>query len=729
MIKGTNPAEDTSSERLNGRMTEPPVTCSSTGRRKRRPLLRRHTLEIPPSLPAYGSLERQVVRAASEERWAASHGSDSAAEASRKGRLNTFPHRQPAGLISLEVRAASYPMELKARRLAWSGPPTSQLEANVTETSLRTVRHKTHTRPKSCVTPVSTLSCDKEALNQQDTKTLPPGSEKSKRDTVSATFSEAEVKPQVSGTDGEHLKNSTKVIRSASSPDLYFTGVSKEPIGIDSKHELEPYNGLVIQKAPLVSQIVKSRKPVLDEEGDEADEEDNASDTQIDTRLRGYKSRHGFGFIPFSKMFTKPHRASLSRRSSRSSQEEPELGLENSLLVLSESERDIIKKTRSDLKQRISSANRKIKNGTNKKIQLSIVVGAQEDFDESAQVSERDSEVSQRLTRTQDLAEGKETKTKQQKSRECEVPTMSSKSANGHNLQKKKSSAKPENKVSTKVTKKMKKKEIPTIMSEISPVASDVEQHYGRQHRQRSLAGLSTLHSKNKVAHSHENNERLTNVEGNSNQSQNNDDGVFAPARGGFLRTIINESNMYAPVNQTWRGTKMHLEVRISTERATLSTEDEEDDVSHLENRRGQGSEKRGRTPPHLREDGCGSAGTPTVFRTMQHRGTQSLLFPTPTRPHPQTHANAPASAVHRAKERDKLRQVLEVCTNKVKESQQLRRRLGAAGVWVSLDTLQKGLMSPTEYRVYQDHLKSLEEKEQQRKKPARTSTSFVYKR
>ncbi|XP_047486345.1 uncharacterized protein LOC125037311 [Penaeus chinensis] len=105
------------------------------------------------------------------------------------------------------------------------------------------------------------------------------------------------------------------------------------------------------------------------------------------------------------------------------------------------------------------------------------------------------------------------------------------------------------------------------------------------------------------------------------------------------------------------------------------------------------------------------------------------LLLPTSSCSDPKNASGTPTPAVLRARERDKLRRILEVCAAKVEEAKQLSERLSADGVWISLDTLQRGLMSPTEYRVYQEHLRALAEKEQQKRRPGSKKSPSPYRR
>ncbi|XP_045618177.1 uncharacterized protein [Procambarus clarkii] len=677
-------------------------------RKRRPPLLRRHTLGTSPPAGHLGGggERRRVARAASEDRWAAGRGGDSTPCTTKRG----------------STHASS--IVARARRLAWSGIPAPDVKTETASTLAKASKRRSLARPQSCGTPISgVIPFQDVTLTLPEAQHRPLGSDKLEPEATAlpATIAKVEVESQARDENDQHTKTSTKVIRSVSSPDIFYTGPPKLASYTDEsqnrKLDLEPYDGLVIQKAPLITQ--EAKRIELSDEGDEADEEDNASEPQADSTLRGYRSRNGFGFIPFSKMFTKPLRASLLRRSSQSSQGEPNLGVENTFQTLSESERDVIKRTRSALKQRINSANNKSACNGKKKIQLSIVVNAQGDTDESAQASDENNEVPQLSFTLQDCTAERQSKTKSSRHNDREMPPPPTKTSSVSSLSRKKSRTKTEPKVSTTITKKAKKKEIPTIMSEISPVPSDVEQGLdSNQHG--PLAEMHALHIRKRASSTLPDDGCGTDARDRGYDST--PDGLFAPARGELLQTIINESSMYAPVSQTWRGRKMHLEVRIRTDRAMVSTD--EDEVSEIEDRRGPASHRRARTIQRSHELDPPSARTPAAAtdatRTLPHRGARGTVLPANARPQPQ-HAH---TAVLRAKERDKLRQILEVCSDKVEESKHLRRRLRAGGVWVSLDTLQRGLMSPTEYRVYQDHLRSLEEKEQQKKRPIRMSTS-----
>ena len=138
-----------------------------------------------------------------------------------------------------------------------------------------------------------------------------------------------------------------------------------------SKLEVEPYDGLTIQKVPILSGPSKGEAPPSC--GHEADEESDGedSDQASSARLRGYWPKGGSTFLPFGKLFTKP----------RQVDEELEVG--NSFQQLSQSEREIISRTRRELKQRLSSANRR-RGNKDDKMQLSIFVSPPAEGDHSS---------------------------------------------------------------------------------------------------------------------------------------------------------------------------------------------------------------------------------------------------------------------------------------------------------------------------------------------------------
>ncbi|KAK8399623.1 hypothetical protein O3P69_003584 [Scylla paramamosain] len=106
--------------------------------------------------------------------------------------------------------------------------------------------------------------------------------------------------------------------------------------------------------------------------------------------------------------------------------------------------------------------------------------------------------------------------------------------------------------------------------------------------------------------------------------------------------------------------------------------------------------------------------------RTMGARVKGRLPpLPPPTR-RPSATTTTTSTHAHNTKDKGKLSEILEVCAAKVEESLVLSRRLSSGGIWVCLDTLQRGLMSPTEYRVYQEHLQEERQREQQEEEEQR---------
>ncbi|KAG7156915.1 hypothetical protein Hamer_G015841, partial [Homarus americanus] len=706
------------------RMESDEVGSTGGSRRPPPPLLRRHTVEVTPVAgEVHRGGERRVVRAASEDRWEAGRGNDRPAGATREPRPSS-PSSSPSSPTTAMV--------VRARRVAWSGPPAPDPRAEVDETSAKPVRRRNQVRPKSCVTPVSSLvPAEDEAVPARTTKPQPSRTHSLEQETTpsSATTDERELKPQGTGADNDSSRSSTKVIRSASSPDFYSTGANKHSAWPhhtgNSKQHLERYDGLIIQKAPFISPE-ENEDPYLQEADDEADEEDNASETQEDHIPRGYKTKNGFGFIPFSKMFTKPRRPPLSRRSSRSSQGEPDLGVENTLQKFSESEKDIIKKTRSVLKQRIHSANRKrVSSANKKKIQLNIVVNAQPDSDQSVMVSGEEEESIVTHHPPSNTTKKKQNKSKKNKNKKHETPSPSTKTTQVQTHTKKKTKSKTEPKLTSNVVRKVKKKDIPTIMSEISPVASDLDHEVN--------------HSKYIVDTNHHN---RTNDHERYDDSADHDESLFMPTRGGLLRTIINDANTYTPLSKTWKGKKLHLEVRIQTDKAVVSTEDEEANEIEAEERGGHHHESTSSSTYYT-----SSSTHYTSLLHLLHLLLHLLHPPPPTTPPPPP-TTPPSSTYYTSSSTYYTSSstyftylcFLQVCSVKVEESKQLRRKLGAGGVWVSLDTLQRsvagqgslevvsgqGLLEgpddPDGVLVYQEHLQ--EKSEQERKRNARGSSS-----
>lgn len=529
-------------------------------RREHPPLLRRHTEEAPPTVgEIYGGGERRVVRAVSDDWWAAGRGGDSL---TRRELRHTSPRHQ------LSSPSPTTAMMVRARRVAWLGCSAPGLQTEATPAAAKPTRRRVEVRPKSCVIPVSSLvASSEEAAPALCPKALPSESKKLEQEAASLTGINADpdLKSHETRSGNDNLNDLTRVIRSASSPNICSTSTHKQLSWTDNhcahrnKQEVEPYDGLVIQKAPLLSPTAK--KDLLTREaGDEADEEDNTSETQ-ENRLHGYRPKNGSGFIPFSKLFTKPQRASPTRGPSRSSQGEPDLGVENTYQKFSELEKDIIKKTRSALKQRINSASKKrVSSGSKKKIQLNIVVNAGSESDETTAASAREgSEAAQPPPSPEDTTKKKQNRT--EKLKEHELPQSSAKTRQGQTLPKKKPAAKTEQKITTNAVKKVKKKELATVMSEISPIPSDLEHDVLTSEHQRPLAEMSRLtrdsgNPHHSVHYNQQHDKYATNVQERYNKSVDQEESVVDGARGGLLRAIITDAAIYTPTIKTRKGKK-----------------------------------------------------------------------------------------------------------------------------------------------------------------------------
>ncbi|XP_071515459.1 uncharacterized protein [Panulirus ornatus] len=594
------------------------------GKKERPALLRRHTEEAPPTArEIYGGSERRVVRAASDDTWAAGRGVDGLTQ--RDPRHTTSHHQ----LSSLSPTTA---LVVRARRLAWSGSSGPVPQAAATPDAAKPVRRRMQVRYKSCVTPLLSFAPSSEETGPPHCeKILSSRSKKPEEDTAPLTNINVEPNPEDQMCPGDDIKtNSTRVTRSASSPNIYYSDTHKKPACINNTHhaqrvkqDLKPYDGLIIQKTPLLCPTAREAL-VPREADDEADEEDNTSETKEDLKLRGYKPRNGSGFIPFRKLFTKPKKSPLTRRPSRSSLEEPDLGVENTYQKYNDSERDIINKTRSNLKQRLNSASKKKVSGDNKKkIQLSIVVSAGSESDGSARMSDREDS---QLTQPPHSANGttKKQKTKKQRNKDHETPQTRS----SQTLRKKEPSAKTGNKTPTNTVRKVKKKELSTVMSEISPIPSDLEFDALTDQQQRPLADVNRLLSapgtpNRSVRYHQQHNEGVTHVHERQNKSLEHDS-LLVQTRGGLLRTIINDASTYTPVSRPGKGKIVHLEVRIQTDKAVSSAEDDEVDDNESQDRRGQ-VERRSRTQRQARSKGKThwQRRRPVKERGMNHQPSQ----------------------------------------------------------------------------------------------------------
>ncbi|XP_064087899.1 uncharacterized protein LOC135202433 [Macrobrachium nipponense] len=707
---------------------------------KRTPLMRRHTIEVqPPHDHKLEDLGLCVSRAFSDDAWAGGNDSDSAADGGQRPSTTSF-----SGKISSPEGGTKEGIKEFGPRIAWCNEPDGDLQVEGLQASIKPPKQKSLRRPKSCVTPVPSAAVvsdvptvitdlpeKSEAWTKSPEKEISRTSSPSGKELPSGELPAAEEplaeqplpepateapKKSAPFSSNEILDRiAAKVCRSQSSPDIYgqnqkrkIKSASLDEEKSDVITSFEPYDGLLIHRATFFSPL--PRRDTSSSLGHE--DEDEVKETDKTSKLLGYRPKNGYYFMPFSKLFTKPKSARSRHSSKSSSQGDPELGVANSLQQFNEAEKDIIKKTRSALKQRISSANKKRLNSANKKkIQLNIVVNAKTETDESLPCSDNDETTSVQRPSSTSIADlGKKKKAKKAKHRERSVPAELLRSKLGATREKKTFKVKAEKKKQSKTVKRPKnKKEIPTMMSEISPVGSDVENDndFERYENLHEFSG-ALRNSKNRPYYSCD--------------YYGEEDRGFAPARGGFLQTIISEANVYKPVSRTWKGNKMHLEVRIRTHQSDSSSGEEGNEEGEEE---GDGEEqgrmeeekrrwaRRGRLSKQNKIESPSSAGSPAEGKTMG-----GLLLPGPRRRQTANRLSSStlSPAALRAKEREKLRQILEVCTAKVEESKTLMRKLGSNGVWVSLDTLQRGLMTPTEYRVYQDYLKSLEPARAQRK-------------
>lgn len=320
--------------------------------RARHRLLRRHT-EEEPSTPLR---RRQVKRSTSDGERGREDG---------HCRDEDIASRHPS---SLPVPLSS-PLEVRARRLAWP----------VSEPITPSVKQPTENRPGSCVTrpprhrSTSGVQYSSSLSVTQTHETRREGPEAPEACTWISTG--VEIKKVVPASRGSQVRHNHQRLRSDSWPEVTLRGTTRRASLTSLVHttyrsrlEVEPYDGLTVQRAPLLPG--PSKGEALPLSGHEADEESDGEDSDQATQAkpRGYWARGGSTFLPFSKLFTKPR------------QENEELEVGNSFQQLSQSEQEVINRTRRVLKQRLTSANRRRSNKDDK-VQLSIFVSPPADND------------------------------------------------------------------------------------------------------------------------------------------------------------------------------------------------------------------------------------------------------------------------------------------------------------------------------------------------------------
>ncbi|MPC62005.1 hypothetical protein E2C01_056084 [Portunus trituberculatus] len=327
-------------------------------RNVRQRLLRRHTEEEPPR----PQRREQVKRSTSAGERGRQHGPCKGEDIT-----SCHPSSLAAPLSSLEVRA---------RRLAWSAR----------ESVTPTLKQPTEGRPADCVTcpsrqrPKSSgqlvYSLSPAAQTPQVTRKTSEAS--NDLDEYTCIGTGVEITKREPAAKGGQARQEHHRQRSDSWPEVTWPQIVRRAsltslghASYGSKLEVEPYDGLIIQKAPVLTGPSKGETPPPC--GHEADEESDAEDNEQTSpaRLRGYWAKGGSTFLPFRKLFTKP----------RQMNEELEVG--NSFQQLSQSEREVISRTRRELKQRLSSANRR-RGNKDDKMQLSIIVSPPADGDHSS---------------------------------------------------------------------------------------------------------------------------------------------------------------------------------------------------------------------------------------------------------------------------------------------------------------------------------------------------------
>ncbi|XP_069970846.1 nucleolar and coiled-body phosphoprotein 1-like [Penaeus vannamei] len=467
-------------------------------------LRRCFTLEDPPTAAFPDDVGgRRVVRAASEEEaWASPLEADGEVDmtAAKKWR-RPARHSAPPSRCASTPPSPGAPTAGRVRREAWAGPAGSQSKVENVETPTKPAKSKSHARPKSCVTPVSSHKA-KAAEGDDEDGAKAPSISKAKRQSPKRPPEEP---PPATPTPSIQIKiSSAEETQAALPPPSVPDHPSAPPAsdkvpkvpqqtrkssptepGVRNKGDLEPYDGLSVQKAPILPQASKREGggTPLSSLSDNQEDNDDALSTSSQ-KLKGYKPKNGFEFLPFSKLFTKPS----SRYSSRSSSCDPDLGVENTYHQFNDCEKEIISKTRTALKQRITSANqRRISNTKNKKIHLNIVVNAQPDSDDSALFSDPEEAQAPRRPLSADSGTKRKNKTKNAKTKDRDLPPPPQtirKPPKEPTLNKKQALKSDSNKPHDKkdetrprdTAKRIRKREIPTIMSEISPVPSDIEQ-------------------------------------------------------------------------------------------------------------------------------------------------------------------------------------------------------------------------------------------------------------
>ena len=255
-------------------------------------------------------------------------------------------------------------------------------------------------------------------------------------------------------------------------------------------------------------------------------------------KYSGYKPKDGICFIPFNKMFSKsnPSTNAPSRSSSLSSLCNTVLSVENTATKLDESDKQIIRKTRKSLKDRLDSANKK-KNKpveNSKKVHLSIVV--KHEIENHSSSSDLDAN-----ERSKNSNESKKKKVKRKKKNSCKIPkplppAVEIEPPPDEPVKSIPSTPTP---IKVEVTDgsnnrrySRKKLEIHTMVSQISPVSSDVEfcprKLLEKEWEKRSVSPTSNNHQ-------------------------------ISSGGGNLLQTVINDLDGYQPVPHRVKSAKYVL--------------------------------------------------------------------------------------------------------------------------------------------------------------------------
>ena len=251
-------------------------------------------------------------------------------------------------------------------------------------------------------------------------------------------------------------------------------------------------------------------------------------------RYSGYKPKEGIYFIPFNKMFTKntPRSTNPPSRSSSSSSLCSPLSVQNSATLLNETDKEIISKTRKSLKDRIESAHRKFNDGKSKKkkVHLNIIMKNNLDHNNGSSSSDFDGNEKPGFHTEKSKKKVKRKKKLIQRNVKSAAASQNTKKEVKKEINTDYTESLPiKVEIIQTIKSTKKKKEIPTMVSQISPVQSDVE------FCSRKLIEKEWIDRSPSPTNKHDPNP------------------LFLPAGniggGGLLKTVIKDLNEYKPAN------------------------------------------------------------------------------------------------------------------------------------------------------------------------------------